>query len=423
MERIVNKSSFKTVSDQFVVYGTYVNRYRHIPYVLDGLKPSYRRTILSAIDVAKDAMAKVATISGHCIGHYHPHGDASINPIVSELVNSNIFDGQGNHGAEVLYGESQLPAAPRYIEAKIADSFKKVILPVLKFIPKFKNDLGNDEYYYLPTPIPLGLTFGYLGIGVGTGCRIPAFTPQSILDAYLNDDPTLLQSRFGLNIDNQENLHYLWREGRGRIKFSMNVEMQDRAVTITGMKGPVKIDWSWFDKYRMEGRLIIDDLSEEVPRAEIRLADRVRYPSINEVYSKALEASSYAESYYIRTVYDGQVRDIGIYDWIDITYQNYVSLLEKLKKTRVAELQYDVAVFRNFRTVADKIINTKDSYEKIASDLKIGLDIVKTISSKSINTLRNSDPASKIPELLKAIEQVKNTDSHKVISDVVSTMQ
>jgi DNA gyrase/topoisomerase IV subunit A len=337
-------------------------------------------------------------------------------------VNAKIFDGQGNHGAEVLYGEDQLPAAPRYIEAKLSESYKKLLLPVLKFVPTFTNDLGNKEYEYLPTPIPFGLTFGYLGIAVGTGCRIPAFTPSSILDAYLHDDPKLLKSAFGLEIANPENLHHLWETGRGRIKYNMKVEQKGNIVSIIGSKGPVEIDWSWFEKMKADGRIEINDLSDTVPRVELELNSRVRYPSVSEIYNNAVAVATAAESYYVRVVYNNQVRDIGLRDWIDITYKNYIRIYELHRKSEISALEYDIKVLTNFRSVADKIINTKDSYEQIAKDLKIDLDIVKTIGSKSINTLRNSDPTKKIPELKNRIESIKKVNVDDVIKNCIELM-
>jgi len=148
MSVIVEKHPSEAVSEQFKLYGEYVNLHRHIPYVYDGLKPSYRRTIQSALDVAKTKMAKVATISGHTIGTYHPHGDASINPIVSQLVQAGIFKGQGNHGADVLHGEDISPAAPRYIEAMLSSGLSCLYAANIDF------GVNAGILHPVPTAIP-----------------------------------------------------------------------------------------------------------------------------------------------------------------------------------------------------------------------------------------------------------------------------
>jgi hypothetical protein len=422
MGTLIDKASYKAVSEQFKVYGEYVNLHRHVPYVFDGLKPSYRRTIQSALDVAKDKMAKVATISGHCIGHYHPHGDASINPIVSQLVNVGIFEGQGNHGCELLHGEDQEPAAPRYIEAKLSNAYKNLLLPLLPFVPTFENELNSTEYEYLPVPIPLGLTFGYLGIAVGTGCRIPAFTPKSLLNAYLKDDPELLESSFGLIIENKSELKRLWETSRGRINYKIHTYIEGDSVCIKGFRGPLTIDWSWIDEMVSQGRVELNDLSSTKPLIKLNKTPRVQYPTFDEIRDYVEEITRGSESYYLRVVAGNQVRDVGIRDWIDITYKNYCRIYQEFINHTVSTIQREINIYTNFRTVADKIINTELSYEKISSKLGIDLDIVKAIGAKSINSLRNSDPSTKIPELKSRMKEVKSTNIDNVIKENIETM-
>src|SRR5882672_12349768 len=54
---------------------------RAIPDARDGLKPVHRRILYSAYEqglVPTTAYKKSATIVGHVLGSYHPHGDSSV---------------------------------------------------------------------------------------------------------------------------------------------------------------------------------------------------------------------------------------------------------------------------------------------------------------------------------------------------------
>lgn len=82
------------VADNYFEYGKYVNWFRAIP-AIDGLKPVYRRILLAANDVASDKLVKTAKLSGEVIGNWHPHGSASVEPVISYLVRRGLLIGQG----------------------------------------------------------------------------------------------------------------------------------------------------------------------------------------------------------------------------------------------------------------------------------------------------------------------------------------
>ncbi len=52
-------------------YGKYINKFRALPMVLDGLKIVERRLLYSLWQIAKDNYTKSAKVVGHCIGNYH----------------------------------------------------------------------------------------------------------------------------------------------------------------------------------------------------------------------------------------------------------------------------------------------------------------------------------------------------------------
>src|SRR5579872_4926539 len=78
-DRIEYVSISQESRDRYLRYALSVITSRALPDVRDGLKPVQRRILYSMfhdLHLASDGRtSKCATIVGHVIGHYHPHGD------------------------------------------------------------------------------------------------------------------------------------------------------------------------------------------------------------------------------------------------------------------------------------------------------------------------------------------------------------
>jgi topoisomerase-4 subunit A len=80
-EDIVPSPMSDVLVDAFNRYAKAVITDRAIPDVRDGLKPVQRRIIFDMFSqgqVYSKPTTKCATIVGHVMGHFHPHGDSSI---------------------------------------------------------------------------------------------------------------------------------------------------------------------------------------------------------------------------------------------------------------------------------------------------------------------------------------------------------
>src|ERR1700759_1250180 len=87
LEDLVNENSLQSAS--------YVLRDRAIPQLEDGLKPVQRRILHALFEKDDGRFNKVANIVGRSM-QYHPHGDASIEDALVNLVNrSYLIEGQG----------------------------------------------------------------------------------------------------------------------------------------------------------------------------------------------------------------------------------------------------------------------------------------------------------------------------------------
>jgi len=348
--------------------------------------------------------------------------NSSITPVVSRLVNAGIFKGKGNHGSRSITGEVDEPAAPRYTKAMMHPAYQKLFGDLIEMVPKYENEYNRMEPAYLPSPIPLSLTFGALGIGIGTGCSIPQFTPKSILDAYLNNNPELLRNSLGIEIEETEGLHNLWNYGRGFLRYKYKTYLSGIKAYIEGNALTIP-SFKELQGYMDSGRVERTNLTTGIPKIAFNKTYGVKYPSLDEIYTKLMKASRFTKSYYIRVkTPDNIIRDIGLFDWIKINYENYKFLMKRNIEVTIAEKEFQILVYTNFRKVADIIVNKDTSYEDIAKNFNIPVEVVRAISNRSINTLRSMDPISRVGGLENDIKSLKALNLDDYIKNVIYSM-
>ena len=113
----------KEMRKRFLEYSVSVLVARALPDVRDGLKPVHRRILYTMHEdgfTPDKAHRKCATTVGDVLGHYHPHGDASVYDAMVRLaqpfnIRYPLIEGQGNFGS--VDGDGA--AAMRYTEARL----------------------------------------------------------------------------------------------------------------------------------------------------------------------------------------------------------------------------------------------------------------------------------------------------------------
>lgn len=144
-------------------YGSYVVQDRAVPELRDGLKPSHRAMLWSAVERGlwpSGSFAKSAAVVGHAIGAYHPHGDVACYSAGVSIANFNppLLWGAGNFGTPV-----DNPAAMRYSEMKLS-RFSQLFMAdsgYLKAVPYHQN-FSEDKMWpvYMPALLPMLLLAG-----------------------------------------------------------------------------------------------------------------------------------------------------------------------------------------------------------------------------------------------------------------------
>ncbi len=187
------------VKQAYIDYSMSVIVQRALPDVRDGLKPVHRRIMYAMNELhlaSSGTTKKCAQIVGEVLGHYHPHGDASVYDALVRLGQDfaqryTTVTPQGNFGT--IAGDPA--AAYRYTEAKMSKITEEMVSDINKetvdMIPNF--DDSTKEPSVLPSKFPFLLCNGTTGIAVGMATNMPSHNIREVADAisaYI-DDPDI----------------------------------------------------------------------------------------------------------------------------------------------------------------------------------------------------------------------------------------
>ncbi len=196
-QKIVDVEISDEIRKAFLDYSMSVIVSRALPDVRDGLKPVHRRILYAMYKnnlYPTNPYRKCATTVGDVLGHYHPHGDASVYDAMVRLAQSFsmrhiLVDGHGNFGS--IDGDPA--AAYRYTESRLSKTAMKMLDDIKKdtidWAPNF--DDTENEPTVLPARFPNLLVNGSSGIAVGMATNIPPHNMREVVEGMccLIDNP------------------------------------------------------------------------------------------------------------------------------------------------------------------------------------------------------------------------------------------
>lgn len=196
-QKIVDVEISTEIRKAFLDYSMSVIVQRALPDVRDGLKPVHRRILYAMYDnnlYPTNPYRKCATTVGEVLGHYHPHGDASVYDAMVRLaqpfsMRHPLVDGHGNFGSV----DGDPAAAYRYTESRMSKISMKMLEDIKKdtvdFAPNF--DDNGKEPTVLPSRFPNLLVNGLSGIAVGMATNIPPHNMNEVVEGMccLIDNP------------------------------------------------------------------------------------------------------------------------------------------------------------------------------------------------------------------------------------------
>lgn len=196
-QKIIDVEISKEIRGAFLDYSMSVIVARALPDVRDGLKPVHRRILYAMYNTGlypDKPYRKCATTVGEVLGHYHPHGDASVYEALVRMAQDfslrhPLVDGHGNFGSV----DGDPAAAYRYTEARMSKISLKMLDDIKKDTVNWVSNFDDTELEpeVLPTKFPCLLINGSSGIAVGMATNIPPHNMKEVAEGIccLIDNP------------------------------------------------------------------------------------------------------------------------------------------------------------------------------------------------------------------------------------------
>ncbi len=413
------------VKQAYIDYSMSVIIQRALPDVRDGLKPVHRR-IMYAMDTlhltSGGKTKKCATIVGEVLGHYHPHGDASVYDALVRLGQDfaqryTTVTPQGNFGT--IGGDPA--AAYRYTEAKMSKITEEMVADISKntvdMVPNF--DDTTKEPSVLPSAFPFLLCNGTTGIAVGMASNMPTHNLREVsaaISAYI-DNPDISIDELMTHIKGpdfptggiiygREGIKKAYKTGRGKItirsQFTIETDKNGRE-SIVFTEVPYGINTTNIirrikelvrDK-QIEGISGANDESSD--RSGMRLVVDLKRGAVTKLVLNQLFAKTDLQSNFgvINLALVPKEKDTGI------RYEEpgYLSLKETYLKPEVLNLKQLIEYFVKHR---DEVITRRTIY-----DLKVAKHRMHILEAL-ITAINNID------EVIKIIKESRDTEAAKL---------
>jgi len=344
------------VPDLYGEYGRYVNATRAFPFILDGAKLVERRLLWSLYEVSKsNKNVKSATVVGHCIGHYHPHGDQSCYSSLVTLVRNGLVIGQGNFGSDNGI-DSNPPAAQRYTEVKPNPDILNMAFEYVKSVPFEKLELDFAEPLFLPTKLPICLIgeSNYCeGIGFGYSTKIPIYKKSDLikrlrwlLDGKTGTEPVIKPITDCKFDSDDSEFKSLLTTGRARIQFQGKYHIEsDNSIIVTAIP-PSKTFLTILKKFdkeiSVEKSLGFQDISTDSTKVRFTVIRprSLKLAFVVKTMKSVLCGSCVFECNVVNS--SGKVVTVSIDDMLVNIYKVYCRVVEKVLKDRIEVLDSDI---------------------------------------------------------------------------------
>ena len=320
---ITESELVQEMQTSYIDYAMSVIVGRALPDVRDGLKPVHRRILYTMYEgglTSDKPFKKSATCVGDVLGHYHPHGDASVYDAMVRLAQDfsmryMLVDGHGNFGSV----DGDPPAAYRYTEARLSRISNEMLRDIDKETVDWDSnfDESRKEPRVLPSRFPNLLVNGSSGIAVGMATNIPPHNLTEVINACVcvldNPEATLydlMQHITGPDfptrgiIMGRAGIRQAYATGRGKVIVRARTEFEEHGqgrtrIIVTEL--PYQVNKRQLIKNiadqvrekRLEG---ISDLRDETDRNGMRIVIELKRDANPQVVLNRLFAQTQLQS-------------------------------------------------------------------------------------------------------------------------------
>jgi hypothetical protein len=426
--------SFEQVSRNWVqLFGSYVNNFRALPDIISGLKRSYTRLIYTASLFKSGELIPSNALIGK-MSEVHPHGLTGVEGTLAEFVKAGIFTGDGCFGSKNIDGTEDTWAAPRYTKSCISDKWSKIIGGTIKEVNYSMSPAGHIEPDYIPTPLPICFLMKSVvsGMGLGASTLIPLFNAQSMLNAFLNNNPLLLESGINLNLDKEKSeLYKLWTTGVGKVCYYYNLQRvvapdgRD-GVLISGDTGVFTPNLKKLRKLEDEGKITIEDQTDQNgPKLFISKIPGARNITADEIEKECKRVCYNSTKYQLYVSDTKSAFLVPLKNWIEYTYNNYITLITQVNQKRIGQVEFEISVQEALPIVVDYVLNKNPKAEnsELSKNLGIPIGIIESVMSKPISHLRKTkDTTERVKALKKRLSELKKFDPVKHTFEIIQEM-
>ena len=375
---------------------------RALPDVRDGLKPVHRRILYTMYESGLSSdkpFKKSATCVGDVLGHYHPHGDASVYDAMVRLAQDfsmryMLVDGHGNFGSV----DGDPPAAYRYTEARLSKISNEMLRDIEKdtvdWDPNF--DESRKEPRVLPSRFPNLLVNGSSGIAVGMATNIPPHNLTEVIsacvcvlenpEAELSD---LMQHLTGPDfptkgiIMGRSGIRQAYATGRGKIVLRARTEFEEHGqnrtrIIVTELPYQVNkrqlirnIADQVHDK-RLEG---ISDLRDETDRNGMRIVIELKRDAnpqvvLNRLFAQTALQSSFSINMLALVNNQTQPKILNLRSILD----EYLTFQEDLIVRRT---RYDLKKAEERAHLLEGLLKAQDNIDEVIRIIRSSYDNAK----------------------------------------------
>ena len=402
-QKITESELVSEMTSSYIDYAMSVIVGRALPDVRDGLKPVHRRILYTMYEgglTSDKPFKKSATCVGDVLGHYHPHGDASVYDAMVRLAQDfsmryMLVDGHGNFGSV----DGDPPAAYRYTEARLSKISNEMLRDIEKdtvdWDPNF--DESRKEPRVLPSRFPNLLVNGSSGIAVGMATNIPPHNLGEVIDAcvmvldnpeaQLSDLMTCIQGpdfpTKGI-IMGRSGIRQAYATGRGKVTVRARADFEeygrDSRTRIVVTELPYQVNKRMLisaiaeqvREKRLEG---ISDLRDETDRNGMRIVIELKRDAnpqvvLNRLYTQTQLQTSFSIIMLALVSNQSQPKILSLRHIID----EYLTFQEELVTRRT---RYDLKKAEERAHLLEGLIIAQDNIDEVIRIIRSSYDDAK----------------------------------------------
>ena len=241
----------------------------------------------------------------------------------------------------------------------------------------------------------------------------------------------LLEPNVNILMDKENSeLQSLWETGKGRVIYAYKLSPYTDEAGKQGFmfEGDTYIftpNLKKINKYVEAGQVFIDDYTDvNGPKMFVGLVSN-RGITLEKLETLCRQCCYDATTYSLNVSDSSTCFRVPLKDWLHHTYTNYINLLVKVNKRRIAKTEFDIAVNQALPIIADYILNKnpKATDKELVSKLGIPQEVVTSVMGKPISYLRNNkDTVDRVKNLKAKLKELKKFNPKAYAEEIIKRL-